>query len=118
MHAGFGHACDLLSEANPFTSRMKISAQETELVGKWIVQQGQVQRDATCERIQDLTSNHLRRVAVSRQWGAWETLFQDPDDGRYWEQTYPQNDLHGGGPPTLTHLPKHQAEAKYGREVL
>ena len=97
---------------------MKINAQETQLVGKWIMQQGQIKGDSTCERIRDLTSNHLRRVAVSKQSGAWETLFQDPDDGRYWEQTYPESQLHGGGPPTLTHLSKDQAETKYGKEVL
>jgi Immunity protein 27 len=97
---------------------MRLNPQETELVGKWIVQQGQVRGDATCERIHSLTSNHLRRVAVSKQWGAWETLFQDPDDGRYWEQTYPEGDLHGGGPPTLKHLSKDQAKTKYGDEVL
>ena len=22
-------------------------------------------------------------IAVSKEWGAWETLLQDPDDGRY-----------------------------------
>jgi hypothetical protein len=97
---------------------MKLRAQETELVGKWIERQGQAEHDATCERIQDLTSNHLRRVVVRKQSGAWETLFQDPDDGRYWEQTYPESHLHGGGPPTLTHLSKDQAEAKYGKENL
>ena len=47
---------------------MRINPEETELVGKWIAQQGQVRGDATCEWIQRLTSNHLRKFAISKQW--------------------------------------------------
>jgi hypothetical protein len=97
---------------------MKLTSQETELIGKWVVENGQVRADATCERIQGLTSQYLRKVAISQQRGAWETLFQDPDDGRYWEQTYPQSEMHGGGPPTLKCLSKEQAKSKYGNEVV
>ena len=39
--------------------------------------------DETCEQIQWLTAHHLRKVATSKQWGDCETLFQDPDDGRF-----------------------------------
>ena len=97
---------------------MKLSPQETELIGKWIVENGQTRADLTSQRIQWLTSHHLRKVAFSKQWGAWETLFQDPDDGRYWEQTYPQSEMHGGGPPTLKCLSEEQAKAKYGNDVV
>jgi len=92
---------------------MKIQPQETDLVGKWVVENGQVRADTTCERIRWLTSHHLRKITISKQWGAWETLFQDPDDGRYWEQTYPQSEMHGGGPPRLIMLSPEQARAKY-----
>lgn len=96
---------------------MKPDPNETELIGKWIAEGGQIRADTTSERIKWLTSKHLKKVAISKQWGAWETLFQDPDDGRYWEQTYPQSEMHGGGPPALKCLTKEQAKAKYGEEV-
>ena|SRR5688572_8086782 len=96
---------------------MKLDFKETELIGKWILEGGQVRADAACERIRWLTSQHLRKVAMSNQWGAWETLFQDPDDGRYWEETYPQSEMHGGGPPTLRSLSEEQAKAKYGSDL-
>lgn len=96
---------------------MKLNPNEAELIGKWIAEDGQVRADSTCERVQWLTSHHLRKVAISKQWGAWETLFQDPDDGRFWERTYPQGHMHGGGPPTLKWIPNEQAKAKYGEKV-
>ena len=70
--------------------------------------------DVTCERIKWLINNYLRKVADSPQWGAWETLYQDPADGRYWERTYPQSELHGGGPPQLRCLALNEAKQKYG----
>jgi Immunity protein 27 len=97
---------------------MKINPEETELIGKWVVENGQVCADDTCERIKGLISQHFRKIAISKQWGAWETLFQDPEDGRYWEQTYPHGGWQGGGPPALKFLSREQAKAKYGDEVL
>jgi len=96
---------------------MKIEPHEAELVGQWIVENRRVKGDPTCERIRWLTLNVLRKLGISKQWGAWETLFQDPIDGRYWEQTYPQSGMHGGGPPALRVVSREQAEEKYGREV-
>ena len=32
---------------------------------------------------------------------------------RFWERTYPQGELHGGGPPALTHIPSDAATIKY-----
>jgi hypothetical protein len=48
-----------------------------------------------------LTSHHLRKITTSKQSGGRETLFQDPDDGRHREQTYPQSQMQGAGPPAL-----------------
>ncbi len=93
---------------------MKIQPYETSLVGQWVVENGIVRGDSTCNRIKWLTSHHLRKIGVSKQWGAWETLLQDPDDGRYWEQTYPQGEMHGGGPPALNALTRDEARTKYG----
>jgi hypothetical protein len=76
---------------------MNLQPDETYLVGKWLGENGQeMHGDAVCERIEWLTSRHLHKIGVSPQWGAWETLFQDPDDGRFWERTYPQGEMQGG----------------------
>ena len=96
---------------------MKLSSDETALVGKWTWSGDQWHPDPICDRIKWLTSNHLRKVKISSRSGAWETLFQDPDDGRYWEQTYPQGEMHGGGPPALHCLTTANAKAKYGNDL-
>jgi len=92
---------------------MKLQPSEKDLVGKWITQNGTVQADAACARIDWLLANHLKKVAASKKWGDWETLYQDPDDGRYWERTFPQSEMNGGGPPRLAVLSAEQARAKY-----
>jgi len=96
---------------------LKIQPEETDIVGKWIVENGKVHGDPTCQRIERLTSHHLRKIAIGRQSGGWETLFQDPEDGRYWEQTYPQSETHGGGPPRLIMLTPEQARMKIERQL-
>lgn len=92
---------------------MKLEPHETELVGKWIPDGNTLQADATCQRIEQLIASHLTLIAFSKDCGGWETLFRDPDYGRYWERTYPQGDLHGGGPPRLECLAADAAERKY-----
>lgn len=92
---------------------MSIEPDETDLVGDWIFDGKTNRADATCERIKELTASVLKQVAVSKQWGAWETLFQDPADGRYWERTYPKGEMHGGGPPRLTNISEAEAREKY-----
>jgi hypothetical protein len=94
-------------------SLMKLRPDETDLVGRWISENGQVQADDVCKRIEALTANQLKKIAVSKEWGAWETLFQDPDDQLFWERTYPQGDTQGGGPPRLTVLSPERANSKY-----
>lgn len=83
------------------------------LRGNWIVQDGRVRGDAVCERIEWLISYRLHKIAVSLEAGAWETLYQDPDDGRYWERTYPQGEMHGGGPPQLKQISSAEIGQKY-----
>tara|TARA_R110002094_G_scaffold201788_1_gene173177 strand:+ start:140 stop:415 length:276 start_codon:yes stop_codon:yes gene_type:complete len=83
---------------------MKLKPHETKLEGKWTVDGNKVRHDATCDRIEWLVTHHLKLITHSEKWGAWKTLFQDTDDGRYWERTYPQGEMQGGGPPRLTML--------------
>lgn len=92
---------------------MKLRSNENMLIGSWIQVHNVVQADDVCKRIEWLVNTDLKKIASSPQWGGWETLFQDPSDSRYWERTYPQGDLHGGGPPQLKMMSADEAKAKY-----
>jgi hypothetical protein len=92
----------------------KLHPDEQVLTGAWLFVDGPAQRDRVCERIEWLIAHQLLKVADSPQSGAWETLYRDPDDGRYWERTYPQGEMHGGGPPQLKCLTFQEARNKYG----
>lgn len=63
-------------------------------------------------RIEELITTHLKAVAVSPD--GWEKLYLDPGDGRLWELTYPQAEMHGGGPPELREMDGATATARYG----
>jgi hypothetical protein len=84
---------------------------ETLLEGKWIVVDGAVDGDDACKRIEELVRTCLKQIGVAE--AGWAKLFVDPVDGRYWEQTYPNSEWHGGGPPTLTCVSDDYARAKY-----
>ena len=88
-----------------------IGPDETEIVGEWIVYEGEVQGDESCQRIHTLTKCYLEKLG-SDQTG-WETLYRDPGDGRLWERSYPQSEMHGGGPPTLRIVDREQIATKY-----
>jgi hypothetical protein len=92
---------------------MKLKPEETILTGRWLLDGDVVRGDVACERIEWLTKNELQRLASSPQWGDWEILFVDPTDGRYWELTYPQGEMQGGGPPQLQVLSEIDAHRKY-----
>jgi hypothetical protein len=83
------------------------------LKGTWLAQNNANRGDAVCERIEWLLGKHLRKVASSPQWGDWEVLYVDPTDGRYWELTYPQGDMQGGGPPQIRVVSEEDAQARY-----
>lgn len=85
---------------------------ETELIGQWIKDGDRVTGDETCHRINYLVEHYLKKIGFS-EYGAWETLYQDPEDGRYWERIYPHGEWHGGGPPALINLSEDEAKKKY-----
>jgi hypothetical protein len=92
-----------------------LSHDETVLVGGWLTEpSGRVVADDVSQRIEWLIKQSLDHVAFSTAFGAWETLFRDPLDGRLWERTYPQGHLQGGGPPMLRFIEPEEARTKYG----
>ena len=97
---------------------IKPQPNEQTLIGTWLVEDGRARADAACERIEWLIAHHLKKIADNPQSGAWETLYRDPDDGRYWERTFPQGHMHAGGPPQLKCLTFQEASKKYGVSVV
>jgi len=103
-HIALSEKDELLTDLQP---------DETTLIGKWVSKGGDMRGDEVTKRIRWLVAKRLKKLTISKDYGAWEILFVDPGDGRYWEQTYPQGYMHGGGPPALIHLSEDEARKKY-----
>jgi hypothetical protein len=91
---------------------MKIEPTETQITGKWLSRDARTIADEACERIDELVRSHLRQLGGDAS--GWDVLYRDPGDGRLWELTYPQSEMHGGGPPQLRCLALDEARGKYG----
>ena len=78
---------------------MKRTPGEVIIVGKWLFNGGQMIADANCKRIGELTQGYFKKVKTSPD--GWFTIYQDPEDLRYWELSYPRGEMQGGGPPML-----------------
>lgn len=90
---------------------MDLTPEETVLEGTWRWDGVTVVPSPECARIEALVTSALRLVAKSPD--GWDCLFRDPGDERYWELTYPESHLHGGGPPRLAVLTPAVAAEKY-----
>ena len=84
---------------------------ETELNGTWLKVDDKYIQDDNCIRIESLVTNHLKKIATDES--GWDTLFQDPNDNRFWVLTYPNSNWHGGGPPTLKTITLADAQTKF-----
>jgi hypothetical protein len=62
-------------------------------------------------RIHALTSQHLQKCASTD--AGWSVLYRDPQDGRFWELTYPHAEMHGGGPARLSIISEEAAHHRY-----
>ena len=94
---------------------MKLKETDEKLEGKWLSEDGNVNPDTVCKRIETLIENNLVKIGADKT--GWDHLYRDPEDNRLWELTYPQSDLHGGGPPSLSVISASEAEAKYGEHI-
>lgn len=88
---------------------MRTEPDEILIKGTWSVVEGVARADKVCQRIEHLIADVFTKVAD----GNWEVLYRDPADGRFWELTWPQSHLHGGGPPQLQQLDAELAHSKY-----
>ena len=87
-----------------------LKPEESSIEGHWLASGGNVVADDAALRIEKLVNSHLVLVGG----GGWTKLFRDPNDGRFWEHTYPHGDWHGGGPPKLTVVSPEAARERYG----
>lgn len=87
---------------------------ETILIGQWVKINNRIVEDEVSERISWLIDNHLEKVSDAPGSGGWITLFRDPSTSQYWELSYPESELHGGGPPTLRLVDQAYLQEKYG----
>jgi hypothetical protein len=51
--------------------------------------------------INSMLQNRLEEVRSAN----WRLLYRDRETGEFWEMTWPQGEMHGGGPRRLTKLP-------------
>ena len=94
---------------------ISIKPTETKIIGSWVLEDSKISADSNCERVNQLTENYL--ILIADDESNWETLYRDPVDGRFWERTYPQSELHGGGPPSLIIIEEGDANKKYQVEL-
>ena len=78
---------------------MKLEPNETSIIGNWLLVDGKMLADENCKRIDWLVKNCLTKISIIND--GWDTIYQDPNDSRYWKLTYPQSEMQGGGPPML-----------------
>lgn len=90
---------------------MDLDPRESPLEGGWRIDCGSMRADEQTQRITWLLANLLQYVAQDAS--GWQRLYQNPRDYHYWELSYPQSQLAGGGPPTLTWLTKEGAATTY-----
>jgi len=84
---------------------------ENQLIGKWIYDNGEIKKDEITLRIEWLISNYLQKIATDET--GWSVLYLNPNDNKFWELTYPQSEIHGGGPPSLICITEDEAKEKY-----
>ncbi|RYE26746.1 MAG: hypothetical protein EOP45_03375 [Sphingobacteriaceae bacterium] len=90
---------------------MEIDISEIKIVGNWSFDGSKIIADEQSLRIERLIANYLTKIKTD--YSGWDTLYRDPDDGRYWELIYPKSEMQGGGPPSLILLSDDQASNKY-----
>ena len=65
----------------------------------WAVSGSKVVAEGDAQIISDWLANDLDKVRVNSS--GWMVLYRHRDTGQYWELSYPQVEIHGGGPRCL-----------------
>lgn len=91
-----------------------IAGDERLLVGRFLTAGAVLKPDEIEQRIEILLSSWLVHLADDPVTGAWRRLYKDPSDGRLWELTFPQGEIHGGGPRCLKAIAPYEATNTFG----
>jgi hypothetical protein len=86
----------------------KPSSPFEELTEHWVVQGSSVSAEGDAAKIDALLSAEL--IKLSATDGGWRTLYRHRLTGGLWELSYPQGEMHGGGPRRLRQLPLNAPE--------
>jgi hypothetical protein len=89
----------------------ELKPEENKQIGGNIQIENKFIEDEVSKRINWLIQNRLKKIAKDES--GWLILYQDPNDNRYWELSYPQSEIHGGGMPMLVNISKELAYSKY-----
>jgi hypothetical protein len=81
------------------TYKKIMDTSEKIIKGNWIMIGDKIVEDESCQRIEYLTKHVLIKIGVSKS--GWEKLYYDKSTKSYWELSYPDSHMHGGGPPQL-----------------
>lgn len=84
---------------------------ENELVGSIVINGGRAEFDEVAKRINWLVEHSLNHLSDDES--GWLSLYENPQDGRYWERTFPNGENHGGGAPKLSLIDREKAKVKY-----
>ena len=77
----------------------KIQPSESIIKGEWKFKNKRVIADKNCQRIEFLIESELDKISIDNS--NWSTLYLDSRNETYWELTYPESEMQGGGPPKL-----------------
>ena len=73
---------------------------------------GRVRAAGDARLIDDLLKNKLVEVRKDN----WAILYRDKETGEFWDLTYPQGGMHGGGPRRLRMVTKPDDWVPYPKE--
>jgi len=68
----------------------------------WLQHGSRVDAGGDSAEIERLLQHELERLSDAD--AGWRTLFRRRADGKLWELSYPQSEIHGGGPRILAEL--------------
>jgi hypothetical protein len=73
----------------------------SDLKETWVMRDGKMVAEGDCETIDNLLGSLDR---VKDGLGGWVILYLHRNTGEFWELSYPQSEMHGGGPRRLQRL--------------
>ncbi len=88
----------------PVPTGLLMTKCDYELREEWIFTDGKMSAGGDGPTIRDWLATKLERVKVDLRCGAWLTLYRHLETGHFWELSYPQSEMHGGGPMLLSRL--------------